>query len=371
MSDVTARAPSRDDPTFAAGPPVPQPPDDDAAGAARAGSGARPPRSNLRVLPVLATLCLAGLAGVAGWMLWRSYMMSPWTRDGTVRVYVVTVAPEVAGRVVELPVRDNQFVHKGDLLMRIDPRDYRVAVELSQAAVDQAEADFGNKQSQAARRLQLTDLATTPEQKEQYVSSARMAQANVEQQKANLDKARIDLERTEIRSPVNGWVTNLLIQEGNYASMGQNSLSLVDADSYWVDGYFEETTVAPIREGDPAKVWLLGYRREIAGHVDSIARGIVVSNAQPGQSGLATVNPIFTWVRLAQRIPVRIHIDAVPPDVRLVAGMTATVEIDPTPAGDRSPAAGPAGGSVPASAAAAPPGMPPSGAGTPAAPPRP
>ena len=159
-----------------------------------------------------------------------------------------------------------------------------------------------------------------------------MAQADVEQQKANLDRARINMDRTEIRSPVNGWVTNLLTQQGNYATMGQTALSVVDADSYWVDGYFEETTIAPIREGDPAKVYLLGYRQVVLGHVDSIARGIVVSNAQPGQSGLATVNPVFTWVRLAQRVPVRVHIDEVPPGVRLVAGMTATVEVDP-PAG--------------------------------------
>jgi RND family efflux transporter MFP subunit len=297
---------------------------------------------------VLFTLCVAVVAAYAGWLLWNAYMAAPWTRDGTVRVYVVTVAPEVAGQIVDLPVRDNQFVHKGDLLMKIDPRDYKVAVDLSQAALDQAEADYANKQSQAARRLQLTDLATTPEQKEQYVSAAKMAQADVEQQRANLDRAKINMERTEIRSPVNGWVTNLLTQQGNYATTGQTALSVVDADSYWVDGYFEETTIAPIREGDPARVYLLGYKQVVLGHVDSIARGIVVSNAQPGQSGLATVNPIFTWVRLAQRVPVRVHIDEVPPNVRLVAGMTATVEIDP-PAGPRPPVADT--GSAPGSAA--------------------
>ena len=116
----------------------------------------------LRLMPILVTLCVAVVAAYACWLLWNAYMAAPWTRDGTVRVYVVTVAPEVAGQIVDLPVRDNQFVHKGDLLMKIDPRDYRVAVDLSQAALDQAEADYTNKQSQAARRLQLTNLATTP-----------------------------------------------------------------------------------------------------------------------------------------------------------------------------------------------------------------
>ena len=336
MSEVSARAPSREEGR-----------DDPQARSEPAGR-ARRARRGWRLLPVLFTLCVAVVAAYAVWLLWDAYMAAPWTRDGTVRVYVVTVAPEVAGQIVDLPVRDNQYVHKGDLLMKIDPRDYRVAVDLSQAALDQAQADYANKQSQAARRLQLSDLATTPEQKEQYVSAAKMAQADVEQQRASLDRARINMERTEIRSPVNGWVTNLLTQQGNYATTGQTALSVVDADAFWVDGYFEETTIAPIREGDPARVYLLGYKQVVLGHVDSIARGIVVSNAQPGQSGLATVNPIFTWVRLAQRVPVRVHIDEVPPNVRLVAGMTATVEIVP-PAGPRPPVADT--GAAPGSAA--------------------
>lgn len=353
MSETAARALSRhDDRPDARGPaetlerehasePSPQRDEDDpdvgdheaSSGPGRRGGPASSHRSR-PILPVLVTLCVAVVAAYAAWLLWNAYMASPWTRDGTVRAYVVTVAPEVAGQIVDLPVRDNQFVHRGDLLMKIDPRDYRVAVDLGQAALDQAEADHTNKQAQAARRLQLTDLATTPEQKEQYVSAAKMAQANVEQQKADLDRARINMQRTEIRSPVNGWVTNLLTQQGNYASTGQLALSVVDADSFWVDGYFEETTIAPIRKGDPARIYLLGYKQVVLGHVDSLARGIVVSNAQPGTSGLATVNPVFTWVRLAQRVPVRVHIDSVPPTVRLVAGMTATVEID-VPAGSR------------------------------------
>ena len=340
MSEVTARASPRED---GRGEPQAREPATDRAPPRREGDVSKadsdasgsvdrpPPRRTLRLLPVLVTLCVAAVAACACWLLWNAYMASPWTRDGTVRVYVVTVAPEVAGQIVDLPVRDNQYVRRGDLLMRIDPRDYRVAVDLSQAALDQAQADYTNKQSQAARRLQLTDLATTPEQKEQYVSAAKMAQADVEQQKANLDRAKINLERTEIRSPVNGWVTNLLTQQGNYANTGTTALSVVDADSFWVDGYFEETTIAPIRAGDPAKIYLLGYKQVVLGHVDSLARGIVVSNASPGGSGLATVNPIFTWVRLAQRVPVRIHIDSVPPTVRLVQGMTATVEVDVPP----------------------------------------
>jgi multidrug resistance efflux pump len=139
----------------------------------------------------------------------------------------------------------------------------------------------------------------------------------------------VNLERTEIRSPVNGWVTNLLAQLGDYANIGQNEISVVDADSFWIDGYFEETNLEPIQVGDPASIKLMGYSEIVRGHVGSIARGINVANAQPNGQGLANVNPIFTWVRLAQRIPVRIHIDQVPESVVLAAGMTATVQIDP------------------------------------------
>lgn len=290
-------------------------------------------RRRLRLLPILATLAVAGVAAAAVWLLWQNYMESPWTRDGTVRAYVVTLAPEVSGRITELVVTDNQLVRKGDLLMKIDPSDYQLAVELGKAAVDQAQADFDNKKAEAARRLKLSSLATTTEEKQTYVASANMASATIEQVRANLDRAKLNLARTEIRSPVNGWVTNLLVRQGDYATTGQTALSLVDADSFWVDGYFEETAIPLIQDGDPAKIWLLGYKQMLPGHVDSVAHGIVVSNVTPGKSGLATVNPVFTWVRLAQRVPVRVHIDDIPPTVRLVIGMTATIEVEPKVSG--------------------------------------
>jgi multidrug resistance efflux pump len=147
--------------------------------------------------------------------------------------------------------------------------------------------------------------------------------------KAAIAKVQLDLRRTVIRSPVNGYVTNLLARLGDYATVGQRLISVVDADSFWVDGYFEETSLGRIHEGDPATVKLMGYSRLVDGHVGSIARGINVANAQPDQAGLASVNPIFTWVRLAQRVPVRIKIDHVPDGIRLVQGITATVEIHP------------------------------------------
>jgi multidrug resistance efflux pump len=171
-------------------------------------------------------------------------------------------------------------------------------------------------------------LSVTVEEQQTFASNAIAGKAKYLQSQATLDQARVNLERTEIRSPVNGFVTNLLAQLGDYANVGQTEISVVDSDSFWVDGYFEETYLDSIHEGDPAEIKLMGQRQIVRGHVGSIARGINVPNAQPDRAGLASVNPIFTWVRLAQRIPVRIHIDKVPDGVRLVAGLTATVQID-------------------------------------------
>jgi multidrug resistance efflux pump len=289
------------------------------------------PRRRLRILPLLITLAAIAVAVVLGRAMWDTYMGAPWTRDGTVRAYVVTMAPQVAGQIVELPVADNQFVHKGDLLMVIDPTNYKIAVSLAAAAVQQAQVNAQNAEREAKRRQELTTLAVTIEEKQTFASTALASQAQYQQAVANLDQARVNLERTEIRSPVNGWVTNLLAQLGDYASVGTNVISIVDADSFWVDGYFEETNLEPIQVGDPASIKLMGYSQIVRGHVGSIARGINVANAQPNRQGLANVNPIFTWVRLAQRVPVRIHIDQVPEGVVLAAGMTATVQIDPRP----------------------------------------
>ena len=289
------------------------------------------PKRRLRIVPLLITLAAIAVAGALGWAMWNAYMGAPWTRDGTVRVYVVTMAPQVAGQIVQLPVADNQFVHKNDLLMVIDPTNYKIGVSLAEAAVQQAQVNAQNAEREAKRRLELTRLAVTKEEQQTYESTALATQAQLQQAQANLDQAQVNLGRTEIRSPVNGWVTNLLAQLGDYANVGQNLISVVDADSFWVDGYFEETNLEPIQVGDPAEIKLMGYHQIVRGHVDSIARGINVPNAQPNAAGLAQVNPIFTWVRLAQRIPVRIHIDQVPDGVVLAAGMTATVQIDPRP----------------------------------------
>jgi multidrug resistance efflux pump len=338
----------------------------------------------MQTRPFLITLATVALAGLLGWTMWGVYMRAPWTRDGTVRAYVVTMAPEVAGRIVELHVVDNKYVRKGDLLLVIDPTNFTIAVSQSEAAVQQAQANVQGidaqmnvqqaqiNASEAQLRLGRAALVFAQQQAERYqklakdgygtlqnaqqftsqlrqqeasVQSAQdtlnqtlrqvetlkaqhlSAEAGLAQAKAQLNQARVNLERTRILSPVDGYVTNLLAQLGDYVNVGMNTISLVDANSFWVDGYFEETNLAPIRVGDPAQIKLMGYDQIVHGHVDSVARAINVANAQPNSQGVATVNPIFTWIRLAQRIPVRIHIDEVPPNTVLSAGMTATVEI--------------------------------------------
>jgi multidrug resistance efflux pump len=302
-----------------------------------------------------------------------------------VRAYVITMAPEVAGRIVELHVVDNKYVRRGDLLMVIDPTNYSISVSQAEAAVQQAQASVQNIDAQitvqqaqinanqaqldqaqavlvfagqqAARYQTLAkdgygsvqnaqQFTSQLHQQEAAVQTARQnlvlaqrqveslkaqrvsAEATLAQAGAQLRQAHVNLERTRILAPVDGYVTNLLAQLGDYINVGANAISVVDANSFWVDGYFEETTLAPIRVGDPAQIKLMGHSQIIRGHVDSIARAINVANAQPNNQGVANVNPIFTWVRLAQRIPVRIHIDEVPSGLVLSAGMTATVEID-------------------------------------------
>ena len=284
-----------------------------------------------RALPVLVTLVVVGIAIVLGWFAWTAYRETPWTRDGTVLAYVITLKPEVSGRIVELPIRADQFVHKGDPVLQIDRTDYEIALKGAQAALEQADANVENTRLQAERRQKLTNLSTSLEEQQTYATQARIAQANRAQAAANLERAKVNLERTRVVSPVNGYVTNLAVQVGDYATAGQRILSIVDSDSFWVNGYFEETQLRSINIGDPARISLMGYPTILHGHVAGIARGIQVPNAQADAAGLATVNPIFTWIRLAQRVPVRIEIDKVPPDVTLSIGLTATVQIDRAP----------------------------------------
>lgn len=278
------------------------------------------------------TLAALWIAWIVGARLWDYYMNEPWTRDGRMRADIVQIAPDVSGLVIRVDVKDDQLVKKGDVLLEIDPVRYRAAKAQAVAALQRARADMEQQERDADRYRRLGSAAVTAMQREQAEAAASMARATYQKAEADLRLAEINLDRTVMRAPVNGYITNLTIQAGEYMNAGQAVLALIDRDSFRVDGYFEETKLPRIRIGDPATIRLMGVAEPLKGHVESIAAGISDRDRTKSPELIANVNPTFNWVRLAQRIPVRIHIDSVPGDVRLITGQTATVIIDNRPA---------------------------------------
>src|ERR1700739_1534761 len=276
---------------------------------------------------VLLTLVVVLVAIVVGWQLWSYYMLEPWTRHGRVRGAVVSVAADVSGLCADVYVHDNEKVSKGQKLFRIDQRRF-------QYALDQAKADVASRQvtlDQAKRDLErakaLTSAAVTVQQVEQRQQAVDVDQAELDAANAALEVAQLNLERSTVVAPVNGIVTNFGLLPGRYVNAGAAVFALIDSDTYRVEGYFEETKLRRIRIGEDATVKLIGDPRVLSGHVESIAYGIEAQTRSTSSELLASVNPTFSWVRLAQRIPVRIKLDNVPPDLLLVAGRTATVSI--------------------------------------------
>lgn len=280
------------------------------------------------VFSLLATFIILTVAVVIGRALWVNYMDTPWTRDGRVHADIVNVAADVSGVVVAVPVRDNQPVKKGDLLLRIDPEHYRIAVKQAQALVASRKAVLDMRQLNARRRAAMDEQVVSRESRDDSSNSAAAAQADYEQAQAALDAARLNLERTQVRASVDGFVTNLNVHPGDYARAGEAKLALVDSNSYWIYGYFEETKLPHIHVGDTAELQLMSGEI-LKGHVESIARAIYDRDNPQSRELIADVNPTFNWVRLAQRLPVRIHIDEVPQGVLLAAGITATVIVKP------------------------------------------
>lgn len=286
------------------------------------------------------TIVVLVAAAVAGWSLWRTYEESPWTRDGRVRANVVAVAPDVNGAVIDVRVKDNQEVRIGDVLFTIDPAHYRLALDGAEASLAGAKSQLDERQEELSRRERLSNTSISEEALNQARTLAAAAQAAYDQAAAALGTAKLNLARTEVRSPVNGFVTNLQLDRGDYATAGHPMVAVVDTDSYYVAGYFEETKLRHIAIGDRVSIRLMGYSEPLDGHVHSIARAITDRENVIGNDLIANVNPTFSWVRLAQRIPVRIAIDSVPKGVTLAAGMTATVVVtDPNdPSRTKKPA---------------------------------
>ncbi|MFK8332047.1 efflux RND transporter periplasmic adaptor subunit [Pseudomonas sp. BJa5] len=277
---------------------------------------------------LIATLLVLAAAVVIGRQLWLHYMNTPWTRDGRVRADIINVAADVPGYVVDVPVRDNQLVKKGDLLMQIDPEHYEVAVRQAQALVASRKATWEMRKVNANRRADLDNLVISRENRDDASNIANSALADYQQAQAQLAAAELDLKRTKILATVDGYVTNLNVHRGDYARTGEPKMAVVDKDSFWVYGFFEETKLPHVKVGDQAELQMMSGE-VLKGHVESISRGIYDRDNPESRELIADVNPTFNWVRLAQRVPVRIHIDEVPEGFLLAAGTTCTVVVKP------------------------------------------
>ncbi|HEX8595527.1 MAG TPA: HlyD family secretion protein [Pseudomonas sp.] len=281
-----------------------------------------------KLYSLIATLLVLALAIWIGRTLWVNYMDTPWTRDGRVRADIINVAADVSGAVVDVPVLDNQQVKKGDLLMQIDPEHYQVAVKEAQALVASRKATWDMRKVNAKRRADMDNLVISTESRDDASNIATSAQADYQLALAQLEAAELNLRRTRVLAAVDGYVTNLNVHRGDYARIGEAKMAVVDMNSFWVYGFFEETKLPHIRVGDPADMQLMSGQL-LKGHVESIARGIYDRDNPQSRELIADVNPTFNWVRLAQRVPVRIHLDHVPEDVILSAGTTCTVIVNP------------------------------------------
>ncbi|MBO0661025.1 efflux RND transporter periplasmic adaptor subunit [Jiella flava] len=284
-----------------------------------------------RILKSLFTLTVFAVALFAGWNVWQGYMDTPWTRDGHVRADVVSLAPDVSGQVEAVLVSDNQRVHKGDVLVRLDPQRFQIALDLANASLKDKTAALDQAQRDAERYNRLKGgPAVSAQAIEKADLALKQAEAAYQEAQSNRDLAALNLKRTKVRAPSNGVISNLALNPGDYVSAGKGVMALIDTDTLRVEGYFEENQLPQIAVGDPVDIALMGQRSPLHGHVESIAAGIEDRERSDGSNLLADVTPTFSWVRLAQRVPVRIALDEVPDGTRLVTGLTATVTVHPT-----------------------------------------
>lgn len=279
-----------------------------------------------------ATLVVFAIAVVAALSLWNRYETRPWTRDGRVRADVVRVASDMGGLVTQVLVHDNQRVSAGQLLLVLDQPRFAAALEKADAAVGSARATLALARRESTRDNALGNLVAS-ETRERNAAKVDTELAALAQARAEQRVAQLNVRRTEVRATTDGIVTNLDLHAGDYLQPGAQALALIDTGSLRIEGYFEETKLGCITEGDAAVARLMGDARDVRGHVDTIAAGIADDQRSSTHNLLPAVAPTYTWVRLAQRIPVRIHIDDAPADTRLIVGRTANVTITPSAQG--------------------------------------
>jgi multidrug resistance efflux pump len=327
------------------------------------------------IIRVALTIGLVLVALGAAFYLYVGYILDPWTRDGQVRAYVVSIAPRVAGNIVAVHVTDNQSVKKGDPLLEIDPSQYTLAVQAAQQQLEQARQEVASlaaaiQSTQAAvtatqatldeanrdlKRAQEAGNAVSAEFLDQKNMAAQVAAADLAQNQAQLaeatetlgtpgdanyriqaaqvalDQAKLNLSWTKIVAPSDGYVTNLNIDLGDYVPAGGPVLAFVDSTSFWVSGYFMETQLRHMKAGDRAVVTLMAHPDQpLIGEVESVGWAIAppnVADVTGDRYLVPVIQPTFDWVRLAQRVPVRIKITQVPDGVELIVGLTASVAI--------------------------------------------
>lgn len=284
----------------------------------------------LRFIRLGVTLGVTVVAAFFGWQLWGSYMETPWTRDGHVRANIVTITPDVSGPVSAVLIHDNQKVKKGEILLKVDPARFQLALDSAKAAVSQATAALDNAKVEAERYRTLRESSTVSQQSVDKAQLAlEQAEAGYQQAKAAYNVAELNLRRTDVVAPVDGTITNLGLNPGDYVAAGRGVMALVATSTIRVEGYFDEGQIPKIKVGDPVTIKLVGSTTPLKGHVESIAAGVEDRERTAGSTLLANVTPNFTWVRLAQRVPVRIKLDTDADASSLIVGLSATVTVLP------------------------------------------
>ncbi|MGI9591425.1 MAG: HlyD family efflux transporter periplasmic adaptor subunit, partial [Myxococcota bacterium] len=333
--------------------------------------------SRQRRIQIIAAVVV--VAAILAALLLRHYDRYPTTDDAYVEADVVGIVAQVAGPIVDLPIVDNQPVPAGDLLFAIDPRPFQIAVDQARAELDRtgqdvtaladavSSAEAGVRYSQAQLRLAetqwrrvepLAKVGAVPFQDRDKAqanldsaraglenanavlarSQAELGEADADNPDiraavAKLEQAELELSYATVLSPVNGFVTDLDLSPGSYASVGSPMLALVNTDSWRVEAYFKETQLEGVRPGQPAMVFLPAYPGvTFEGSVQGIGWGVEQQEGDGarGPSGVPTVTPTVDWVRMAQRFPVRITLADTDPAHPLRKGMRATVRIDTT-----------------------------------------
>lgn len=277
------------------------------------------------------TLLIVTAASATLYSQYRTYIENPWTRDGQIRAHVIQVTPRVTGQIIKMQVEDNAQVKHGDLLFEIDPSLYQTSLNKAIANEKQAATLLDKANNEAHRAVNLEKL-TPGAQSELTLNNLQnaidTAKANLLMAKAQVEEARLNLQYTKVTAPADGYITNLNYRVGSQVIANNPVVALIDESSFWIEGFFKETDLNDVDVNDKAEVTLMMHKnRVLQGKIQSIGFGIAKADGSTGNALLPNVNPSFQWIRLAQRIPVKIKLDHLPEDIQLRVGMTASVKL--------------------------------------------